>query len=90
MLNLHPSVDANTEKLTQRIIRDKFAGHTIIAVAHRLETILDFDKVAVMDGGELLEFDSPHALLSKPSAFHRLYNSVMVEQVEIAPERGDI
>ena len=43
-----------------------------------------------MDGGELLEFDSPHALLSRPSAFHRLYNSIMVEQVETAPERGGL
>ena len=76
------SVDANTDKLTQRIIRDKFPSHTIIAVAHRLDTILDFDKIAVMDGGELLEFDSPHALLSRPSAFGRLYNNLMVEQIE--------
>ena len=43
-----------------------------------------------MDGGELLEFDSPHALLSRPSAFHRLYNSVMVEQIDSVPEQGGV
>lgn len=70
----------------QRVIRQKFSGHTIIAVAHKLETILDFDKVAVLDEGSLVEFDSPDALLSNPSsAFSKLYNHhhSRTEQIEI-------
>ena len=63
----------------QRVIRQKFSRHTIIAVAHRLDTILDFDKVALMDRGELVEFDSPNALLTRQSAFKRLYDSSMAE-----------
>jgi len=60
----------------QRLIRKKFAHHTIIAVAHRLDTILDFDKVAVLDAGKLIEFESPYALLeNQNSAFSRLYTS---------------
>jgi len=58
----------------QRVIRERFASHTIIAVAHKLDTILDFDKIALLDEGTLLEFDSPYELLSdRSSAFHKLY-----------------
>lgn len=69
-------MDDITDRLIQKIIRRKFARHTIIAVAHKLETILDFDRVAVLDNGSMLEFDDPHTLLSRPSsAFRQLYNS---------------
>lgn len=62
--------------MIQRIIRQKFSKHTIIAVAHKLDTILDYDKVAVLENGVLKEFESPHVLLSKPkSGFAQLYNS---------------
>ncbi|KAL9595555.1 MAG: hypothetical protein Q9219_006375 [cf. Caloplaca sp. 3 TL-2023] len=70
------SVDDLTDALIQRIIRQKFAKHTIIAVAHKLETIIDFDKVAVLDYGTLKEYDRPHALLAKEdSRFRMLYRS---------------
>lgn len=60
----------------QRILREKFSSHTIIAVAHKLDTILDFDKVILLDKGVLVEFASPHELLSDPSsAFYKLYYS---------------
>lgn len=74
------SIDARTEEVVQRVIRRKFPGHTIIAVAHRLDTIMDFDKVAVLDAGRLVEFDSPYSLLEMPgSAFSRLYNATVAE-----------
>jgi ABC-type multidrug transport system fused ATPase/permease subunit len=47
-------VDAKTDDLMQRVIREKFSKHTIIAVAHKLDTILDFDKVALLDRGILV------------------------------------
>ena len=67
-----------TDELIQKIIRQKFARHTIIAVAHKLDSITDFDKVALLEKGSLKEFDSPHALLDrKSSAFKQLYyNSI--------------
>jgi ATP-binding cassette subfamily C (CFTR/MRP) protein 1 len=84
------SVDGETDLLLQRIIREKFASHTVIAIVHKLESILDFDKVALLDGGELVEFDSPHALLSQPtSAFSQLYNSLVTERVEAVPSSID-
>lgn len=70
------SLDDVTDALIQRIIRQKFSRHTIIAVAHKLDTITDFDKVAVLDKGTLVELDSPYKLLAQPSsAFSQLYRS---------------
>ncbi|KAK4170055.1 hypothetical protein QBC43DRAFT_329617 [Cladorrhinum sp. PSN259] len=77
------SIDGKTEEIIQRLIRKKFSNHTIIAVAHRLDTIMDFDKVAVLDGGKLVEFDSPYALLEVPgSAFGKLYNQMAESEEE--------
>lgn len=68
-------MDDATDTLIQRIIRQKFAKHTIIAIAHKLETIVDFDKVAVLHNGALHEFDNPNTLLNDPSsAFRQLYH----------------
>lgn len=69
------NVDVVSDALMQRIIREQFADCTILAVAHRLETILDFDRIVVMRDGELIEFDTPKALLGRESAFKELYES---------------
>ncbi|KAJ5629255.1 P-loop containing nucleoside triphosphate hydrolase protein [Penicillium herquei] len=70
------SVDSETEKLMQHVIRTRFKDQTIIAIAHKLESILDFDKIAFLDQGRVVEFDTPQNLLSKEgSAFRSLYNS---------------
>ncbi|CCG83568.1 putative ABC multidrug transporter [Taphrina deformans PYCC 5710] len=69
------SVDHESDNLMQRIIRSQFWDCTIIAVAHRLDTILDFDKIVVLDAGKVVEFDEPAALLARPSQFRELYNN---------------
>jgi ATP-binding cassette subfamily C (CFTR/MRP) protein 1 len=69
------SVDTKTDELMQKIIREEFRDCTIIAVAHRLDTILDFNRIALLGGGELKELDTPENLLRGPSAFRELYNS---------------
>jgi ABC-type multidrug transport system fused ATPase/permease subunit len=60
-------VDKDTEELMHRLIREEFKGFTIIAVAHHLETLMDFDRIVVLDAGILVECGSPAELLSKPS-----------------------
>ena len=67
------NVDLETDQIMQKVIREQFSRHTIITVAHRLDTILDSDKVAVMEGGRVVEFESPEELLNRPSAFKELY-----------------
>ncbi|KAL9623731.1 MAG: hypothetical protein Q9160_001961 [Pyrenula sp. 1 TL-2023] len=71
------SVDIHTDALMQKIIRSSFADCTIIAVAHRLKTIVDFDKVVVLGaGGRVLESGDPQRLLATDgSAFRELYET---------------
>ncbi|GMM27935.1 ATP-binding cassette bilirubin transporter [Martiniozyma asiatica (nom. inval.)] len=67
------SVDAETDKTIQQTIRSEFSELTIITIAHRLDTIMDSDKILVLDRGEVSEFDDPEKLLSdKNSAFYKL------------------
>ena len=56
------------------MLRSKFASHTIIAVAHKLDTVLDFDKVVVMNQGQLVEYGEPYKLLEREGSwFKSLY-----------------
>nr|CAD7259044.1 unnamed protein product [Timema shepardi] len=57
------NVDPQTDALIQKTIRLKFADCTVLTVAHRLNTIMDSDKVLVMDAGRMVEFDHPYLLL---------------------------
>ncbi|XP_011882343.1 PREDICTED: probable multidrug resistance-associated protein lethal(2)03659 isoform X3 [Vollenhovia emeryi] len=57
------NVDLTTDALIQATIRKKFETCTVLTIAHRLNTIMDSDKVLVMDEGRVLEFDHPHILL---------------------------
>jgi ATP-binding cassette, subfamily C (CFTR/MRP), member 1 len=66
------NVDAETDLLMQRLIREEFAGYTIITVAHRLDTILDSNRIVVLDSGRVAEVGTPAELLARPSAFRDL------------------
>ncbi|KAG8410255.1 hypothetical protein J3458_017970 [Metarhizium acridum] len=71
------SVNSDEEELMQRFLQDEFRGRTIIAVAHKLHTVLDFDRVVLMDNGRILENGNPRELLANSlSAFHSLYMSL--------------
>lgn len=52
-------VDVDTERVMQDIIRNEFKRYTVISVAHRLDMIMDFDRVIVMDAGEIVEMGRP-------------------------------
>ena len=63
------NLDSESDALIQRTIREQMApGATILTVAHRLKTIIDYDKVLVLDKGHVLEYDSPNNLLKKSSS----------------------
>ncbi|KAJ3366325.1 Multidrug resistance-associated protein 1, partial [Kappamyces sp. JEL0680] len=67
------SVDGASDERIQAILKESFGSTTVLSVAHRLNSIADFDRVVVMDAGQVLEFDHPHLLLSNPaSAFAQL------------------
>ena len=57
------AVDLETDDLIQATIRKEFAGSSVLTIAHRLNTIMDYDRIMVLDKGELREYDSPGNLL---------------------------
>ncbi|GJC78008.1 ABC transporter gloK [Colletotrichum liriopes] len=57
------SVDAHTERVVKDLIREEFRDHTVIAIAHRLETVADFNRVVVLDKGRVVEVGNPRDLL---------------------------
>ncbi|KAK3914649.1 Multidrug resistance-associated protein 7 [Frankliniella fusca] len=69
------NVDHETDRLIQKTIRASFRQSTVITIAHRIETIMDSDRVLVLGEGEVLEFDSPEILMEdRSSHFYNLAN----------------
>ncbi|XP_068082958.1 ATP-binding cassette sub-family C member 4-like [Anabrus simplex] len=67
------NMDLETDALIQKTIRRKFQECTVLTIAHRLNTIMDSDKVLVMEGGTVVEYDHPYVLLqNKDSYFSKL------------------
>ncbi|ETW77907.1 ABC transporter [Heterobasidion irregulare TC 32-1] len=67
------SVDYATDELISKTIRHEFAESTILTIAHRLRTVIDYNRVMLLEDGRIVEFDSPGTLLSDPSSkFHSL------------------
>lgn len=57
------NVDCETDKIVQRMIDKKFANSTVLAITHRMHTVMSYDKILVMDAGRVVEYDSPRNLL---------------------------
>ena len=67
------AVDLETDDLIQATIRKEFADCTVLTIAHRLNTILDYDRIMVLDRGLIKEFNSPQSLLAdKDSIFYSM------------------
>lgn len=67
------SLDVTTDAIIQKVLREVFANCTIIAIAHRLNTLLDFDQVIVLSHGQVIETGKPQDLMKRPeSAFGQL------------------
>lgn len=68
------SVDKETEETLRKVMKEDFSDCTIISIAHRLETIMDYDVVAVMNKGRMVEFGRPAELMAaEKSAFSLLW-----------------
>jgi len=61
------SVDVETDSIIQETIRTEFKHKTIITIAHRLNTIMDSDRIVVLERGKVAEFDTPQNLLADPT-----------------------
>lgn len=66
------AVDLETDVLIQKTIRREFADRTVFTIAHRLNTIMDYERVMVLTDGSVAEFDSPSNLLSRRGMFYSM------------------
>jgi ABC-type multidrug transport system fused ATPase/permease subunit len=67
------SVDFETDKAIQKTISTEFADCTILCIAHRLHTVIEYDRILVLDQGKILEFDNPLSLLNNTeSSFYKM------------------
>ncbi|KAJ8365003.1 hypothetical protein SKAU_G00138340 [Synaphobranchus kaupii] len=65
------SVDQKTDKLLQQTIKEKFKDKTVLTIAHRINTIMDSDKVLVMHAGKAVEFDTPAVLCQRDDSIFK-------------------
>jgi len=66
------SVDVETDKLLQGTIRTEFADRKILTIAHRINTIMDSDRIIVLSAGKVVEYDSPENVIIPPKCFSLL------------------
>ncbi|KAH9747883.1 ABC transporter C family member 2 [Citrus sinensis] len=70
------AVDVRTDALIQKTIREEFKSCTMLIIAHRLNTIIDCDRILLLDSGRVLEYDTPEELLSNEgSSFSKMVQS---------------
>ena len=62
------SVDTATDRVIQKTLADNFGECTVLSIAHRIPSVIDSDKVLVLEQGEVKEFDAPLRLLKRPSS----------------------
>lgn len=68
------NVDMRTDDLIQNILKTKFKESTILTIAHRLNTIADYDKIIVMHRGRVMEIGAPYELILKGGMFCDMVN----------------
>ncbi|KAF9359122.1 hypothetical protein BGX34_008531 [Mortierella sp. NVP85] len=74
------AVDVETDELIQKTIRKEFKDRTILTIAHRIKTVMDSDKILVLEKGRVEEYESPKTLLQRPES---LFYSLALQAGEI-------
>jgi ABC-type multidrug transport system fused ATPase/permease subunit len=67
------SLDASSQARITELIRERFKGKIVISIAHRLNTVKDFDKIIVFDRGEIVQQGSFDELIANDGLFKKLY-----------------
>ena len=68
-------VDYKTEEKIQKALKELLNNCTVITIAHRIKTILNYDKIAILEKGEIVEYDSPKNLIENNTIFFREFYS---------------
>ncbi|KAJ2534066.1 Canalicular multispecific organic anion transporter 1 [Coemansia sp. RSA 1935] len=77
------NIDNKTDQLIQTILRNEFKDCTILTIAHRLNTVMDCDRILVMNQGTVAEFDTPENLLAQDGPFTQLVASMKLSHGEL-------
>ena len=72
------NIDYKTETFLQNSINQQLKDCTVITIAHRIKTIINYDKILVLNNGEIVEYDTPQNLLEKKGLFYQLYKESIV------------
>jgi ABC-type multidrug transport system fused ATPase/permease subunit len=83
------AVDLLTDSRIQNTIRTEFVGKTLLCIAHRLRTIISWDRILVMDAGEIEDFDTPLNLYDKGGLFHTMCERSHITREEIIRARKE-
>jgi len=84
------SVDFATDSRIQETIRTEFSEKTLLCIAHRLMTIISYDRILVMDNGSVAEFDAPQVLFGQSGIFHSMCerSNITLEDIHRAQRTG--
>ncbi|KAJ2659301.1 ABC transporter C member 13 [Coemansia sp. RSA 1199] len=77
------NIDNKTDQLIQTVLRKEFKDCTILTIAHRLNTVMDCNRILVMDQGTVAEFDTPKNLLARDGPFTQLVASMKLNRGEL-------
>ncbi|XP_015764590.1 PREDICTED: multidrug resistance-associated protein 1-like [Acropora digitifera] len=80
------AVDLETDELIQQTIRREFSDRTIFTIAHRLNTIMDYTRVMVLDNGSIIEFDSPNSLIARRGQFYSMVRDARINFTSVNPD----
>ncbi|KAJ0791413.1 putative ABC-type xenobiotic transporter [Helianthus annuus] len=69
------AVDVRTDDLIQKTIRKEFKSCTMLTIAHRLNTIIDCNRILVLESGQIVEYDTPERLISREGPFLKMVQS---------------
>ncbi len=83
------AVDLETDAKIQQTIRREFAHKTLLCIAHRLRTIISWDRILVMDAGQIADFDTPLALWDKGGHFRSMCERSNITREEIERARQE-
>ena len=78
------SLDGESEEAVRKALDRLIQGRTVIAIAHRLSTLRNFDRILVLDGGKLIEDGAPHLLLRR----HGVYSALMDRELRLLKEQA--
>ena len=82
------SIDLKTDKLIQELIKTELKDTTVLTIAHRLDTIIEYDKIVVLKNGRKVEEGSPYELLENPGYFYDFVREGGKEYLEVMKGRA--